>query len=351
MISEFKTALTFKNKTNIRFLENNLVEFSNPLEMKKYKTSKEDLLELISQIENNSLEEEISNKLVDLNILEYEGEESCTSLIKHWDKRNWDESLNYYCWTRGIKFIDEGDNYQSKRKETIDMYLKEDGLPLSPKSSTDRSIKLIKGQAHDTNKSLGEVLLKRTTVEKFINKKILFKTFSEFLYYSMKDIRNERKELGNSVDKLDLLNGLSYAFDFYIVSFDVEGIEQGIYFYDVREHSLELKSKGDFRGKVQEALIGQMSPLTSAFALIITVDYRRKQWRYRHNRELRNVYINSGQVCQKMVLGATQFDLYCNLTPAGRDGFYNQLLELDSRFEQVIYTINIGYANKGRDKI
>ena len=90
MISEFKTALTFKNKTNIRFLENNLVEFSNPLEMKKYKTSKEDLLELISQIENNSLEEEISNKLVDLNILEYEGEESCTSLIKQWDKRNWE---------------------------------------------------------------------------------------------------------------------------------------------------------------------------------------------------------------------------------------------------------------------
>ncbi|MCG3231261.1 SagB/ThcOx family dehydrogenase [Bacillus subtilis] len=349
MISGYKTAPAFKDKTNIRFLEGNLVEISNPLERKNYKISKEDLLELIYQIENKSLKEEMSNKLVDLNILEHERIEPCTILIKHWDKRNWSESLNYYCWTRGIKFIDEGDNYQSKRIETIDMYLKKDGFPLSPKRSTSRSISLIKGQSHNKNKNLGEVLLKRTTVEKFINKKIPFEKFSEFLYSSMKDIRNERKELEKSVDKLDFLKGLSYAFDFYIMIFDVEGIEQGIYFYDVYEHSLELKSKGDYRGKVQEALIGQISPLTSAFALVITVDYRRKQWRYRHNRELRNVYINSGQVCQKILLGATQYDFFCNLTPAGRDRLYTQLLELDSRFEQVVYTINLGYVNKGRD--
>ncbi|GAC44502.1 nitroreductase family protein [Paenibacillus popilliae] len=81
--------------------------------------------------------------------------------------------------------------------------------------------------------------------------------------------------------------------------------------------------------------------------IIISVNYTRKQWRYRHERELRNTYITSAQICQKFLLAATKNNLFCNVTPANRDRKIIQLLSLDHLQEQVLYTINVGYQTGG----
>ncbi len=328
--------------------EEGKVEILNPFTQKRLKIKKNYMLEVIHQIETGSLNTEIKNELEKFELIKENGvNPQSEALINHWKKRNWSFSLDYYNWTRDIEYEDTGINYNDKRKETLDLYINEEGLPPEPRvlDTTKETVYLSKKfNVEKTQLSFGEVLLRRSTVEQFSLQSIPFINFSKIMLEAFEGLKLEREKVSSSTDTIDLLKGLGYPFDFFVAIFNVEGIRPGVYFYDVKLHALELIKTGEFRKEVQEILIGQSSPETSAFTLFISVNYSRKQWRYRHERELRNTYLNSAQICQRFLLTATYNNLFCNLTPANRDRKMADLLELNDLEEQILYTVNAGFS-------
>ncbi|RFA31980.1 hypothetical protein CAI16_19315 [Virgibacillus dokdonensis] len=324
------------------------IELTNSLIKKRLKIDKNSMIDAIIQLEHNSPNKGVIDELEKYNLLCKSPEESLDNNehINHWNDRNWELSLNYYCWTRDISFVDNGKEYNRKREEVLQEFLNEEDIPKKKEINILKKIHLPKFEAEqDKTYSLGEVLLRRTNVQTFKDIEMKKNTFNRIIYNAFSNMKKEANNVDYDKDILNLLRGLGYPFNVYLLIFNVEGLEPGIYHYNIQDHSLGLIDKGDFRKDLQKVLIGQSAPLTSSFALLLTVDYRQKQWRYRHERELRNTYLASAQITQQFILSATENDAFCNLTPASQDRYASQLLKLDDKYEQLLYTVNVGLSH------
>jgi len=122
----------------------------------------------------------------------------------------------------------------------------------------------------------------------------------------------------------------------------VDGVEPGIYHYDIQMHQLRLIMSGDFRDKYVQMCIGQSRPHSSSCAFILTADWQRFMYRYRHPRAYRTLLINTAELAHKYVLLATAFKLGTFLTPAFRDEIAEGLLGVDGLVEAPLYTVAVG---------
>jgi SagB-type dehydrogenase family enzyme len=139
------------------------------------------------------------------------------------------------------------------------------------------------------------------------------------------------------------------AFDFHLVVFSVAGLEPGIYRYRVAEHDLVHQSHDELRARMRSVLIGMKAPQTASWTLLVSADFAQYQWRYRHERALRHIYMASGRIAQRVLLVGHAYGLGTLPTPATRDFPTIELLQLDPTRQAPIYTLTMGRqrARKG----
>lgn len=190
--------------------------------------------------------------------------------------------------------------------------------------------------------TMGEVLWRRCSSHRMVPRPLPQDKLSAILASGCAQIRIPRNQPAHG-DRPDYgyLVGLDRVYDIFILAFDVSGLESGIYFYDLRNDRIELIRQGEFRQEAQRCLIGQAASLTSGAALFLTTDFRRIQYVYRHDRVIRNTFINAGRIMQALVLQATAFDLHTSITPAVNDRVACELLKLDPGESQVLYTLSL----------
>ena len=145
-----------------------------------------------------------------------------------------------------------------------------------------------------------------------------------------------------AADIRNLLQGCGCAFDPYIAVFNVENVESGIYYYSVSTERLSMLKLRDFRAAVCNSLIGHEQAFNAACTIFLVVDFPRFQWRYRHERALRNLYADVGRMAQYFILISTTFDVRNHITPAVNDDELGKLLSLDLETKQVFYSITLG---------
>lgn len=88
--------------------------------------------------------------------------------------------------------------------------------------------------------------------------------------------------------------------------------------------------------------MGQNVFENASLSLFYSVNFLRYQWRYRHERALRNLYIESGRLMQKTIVIAEYLDAGSFITPALKDHKLASLLNLDTVDEVVLYSQTIG---------
>jgi nitroreductase len=77
------------------------------------------------------------------------------------------------------------------------------------------------------------------------------------------------------------------------------------------------------------------------------VDVSQYQWRYRHERALRNLYIESGNLFQRVLVVATALRLSGLPTPAFSDETVAALLNLNSVRQFPVYSLTFGMDPRG----
>jgi SagB-type dehydrogenase family enzyme len=265
----------------------------------------------------------------------------------HWNERNWSWSLPYYLFSRGVRFADADDDGSWTVRRAILTEYAQHSSPPTPTACTGNRLPLPR-PAPDSERSagLGEVLSRRRSMLRPPQRALELDDFGHLLWTGLHRVRHslaiaER----HSKDIASVLISLGSAFDFYVVAYDVTSLSPGVYRYLPLGHHLvcvrSIPDATQLRRDMRQVLIGQPAPLTAAATLAIVVDFERYQWRYRHERALRLLYVAAGQIMGHLVVAATACQKRTQLTPAADDYTACGLFELDPARHQLLYSLNL----------
>jgi SagB-type dehydrogenase family enzyme len=139
--------------------------------------------------------------------------------------------------------------------------------------------------------------------------------------------------------------GALYPMETYLVVNRVQGLEPGIYHYEIESHSLARLKKGDFRDAVTRAALDQETMGAADIVFIWSAIFAKSKWKYRE-RAYRYIYIEAGHIAQNLALAATALGLGSCPVGAFIDDEMNNMLGLDGINESVIYTNALGRSGK-----
>jgi len=132
-----------------------------------------------------------------------------------------------------------------------------------------------------------------------------------------------------------------YPIEVYPVVNSVMNLQEGLYHYDIQNHSIELLKEGDFREKVAEGCLDQNMAHNSAVNFIWTAVIGRSQWKYLQ-RCYRYIYLDAGHIGQNFYLVAEALKLGACTIGAIYDDELNNFLEIDGKNETTIYVGVVG---------
>ncbi len=186
-----------------------------------------------------------------------------------------------------------------------------------------------------------KVILNRKSTRKFSDEPISKKGLS-YLLYGMSGLTRIYPQ--HAFRTTPSAGGL-YPIEIYPAINNVDDIKQGIYHYNVFEHSLECLKEGDFKEKVAEGCLGQKIAYISGVNFIWTALIERSKWKYLQ-RCYRYIYLDCGHIGQNFYLVAEALDLGACTVGALFDDELNNLLDIDGKNETVIYVGAVGKKYK-----
>ncbi len=135
--------------------------------------------------------------------------------------------------------------------------------------------------------------------------------------------------------------GALYPVETYLAVHRVDGVEPGIWHFQVPDFSLELLQAGDFRHSLVEAGLSQGFLGAAGAVFIWTGVLNRAMWKYRE-RAIRYLFLDAGHICQNLMLAATALNL--GVCPVGAffDGEVERLLQVDGVEEAALYLAAVG---------
>jgi SagB-type dehydrogenase family enzyme len=186
--------------------------------------------------------------------------------------------------------------------------------------------------------SIVEVLKARRSVRSFSPKPLSLVDLAFLLWASTGVQRTERGYEFRTVPSA----GALYPIETYLGVNDVEGLEKGLYHYNIEAHALETLKAGDVGEKLARAALEQKGCAEAPVVMIWTAVFARSAWKYAQ-RAYRYVYLEAGHIAQNLALAATCVGLGSCQIGAFFDDEVNQILGVDGVEESVIYLSVIGY--------
>lgn len=140
----------------------------------------------------------------------------------------------------------------------------------------------------------------------------------------------------------DVLRSFGCWLELGVAVYAVQGLEPGQYRFDISASRLKLMRPENLREKVSELIWRQPAPLSAAYTIALFVDFAQARWRYRHQRALRNIFIELGRVGQHLINAGTAegFGSFC--TPAIHETAFAQMFGVDPMQLYPAYTITQG---------
>jgi SagB-type dehydrogenase family enzyme len=137
--------------------------------------------------------------------------------------------------------------------------------------------------------------------------------------------------------------GATYPLELYIVvgRNSVDKLRDGVYYYSIEEHSLQLISEGDKRVELSGACLGQDFINEAPVSLVIAAKFNRTTGHYGTRGE-RYVYMEAGHASQNTYLAVTNLGLATVEVGAFIDDSVKRVLNLDKDCTPLI-VMPVGY--------
>ena len=317
----------------------NWLELCSPLKDKRVAVERDALASLI--LDAPGLEH-VRDSLVRHGLLEDTHQEDSLArrdirmAIRHWQERGWSSGIDWYLWSRRHTFTDDGANPNLARRSTMVEYLKVAPCPTPPQAQQrTRSLTSL-----SSSSPLGATLMARRSQGEFVARSITLEQLSHVLTVGTSRMRAARSSI--SSDPLNLLSSHGCAFDVHVLVYDVTGLRAGRYFFEPERQLLETRRLGRFCERANDIFGGQPDQQFASALVLLAASFERYHWRYRHERALRNLYVDAGRVMNRLALSATSLGLQTGLTPLLRDSDARALLGLADEDAAVVHSLTLG---------
>ena len=132
--------------------------------------------------------------------------------------------------------------------------------------------------------------------------------------------------------------GARFPIELYLVAFNVDSIERGVYHYNIKEGKLELLWEKDLRDRRRELISPYLE--NSAATIIFTSVISRSEVKYGH-KSYPFSFIEAGHMGQNILLTATEWEIGACPVSGFVDDTIIEMLDL-TEGEIPIYTISLG---------
>jgi SagB-type dehydrogenase family enzyme len=192
--------------------------------------------------------------------------------------------------------------------------------------------------------SFDETLLRRRSVREYSDESLTLPEIAKILYFSYGVTGYLQSEAFHNIIQLVRAapsGGALYPVEMYLASFNVEGLDPGIYHYNVKGHLLETLKRGDLKPEIIQA--STYSEIVSPCSAIIflTAIFDRNQIKY-GERGYRFILLDTGHVAENIYLVATSLNLGAVCMAGFFDEEINGLLGLDGFNETFLYSCALG---------
>ena len=184
--------------------------------------------------------------------------------------------------------------------------------------------------------SIEEAIESRRSVRTFEKKPVTIEELSQILWAGQGEINEAGKRTAPSA-------GATYPIELYVVVTNVNGLKQGIYYYNYEANSLKILKKGKFARQIRKAALDQESVENASLNIIVSAQFSRTESRY-GSRAKRYVFMECGHVGQNIQLQATAIGLGSVIVGAFRD---DEIKEAIGIKEDVLYVIPVGRYKSG----
>jgi SagB-type dehydrogenase family enzyme len=200
----------------------------------------------------------------------------------------------------------------------------------------------------DTARSrrLREITLRRRSVRKFTGETISLNNVAHILFNSYGTTGRMTLSFGIEQDARAVPSGGAlYPLELYFAAHKVDGLEPGIYHYNVEGHSLELVRQGQFSAEFGRALFYEDMFKNVAGTLVITAVPRRSSLKY-GERSYRFINLEAGHVGQAACLTSCALDIGCVMLGGFYDDDVDDLIGVDGVNEMTLYTCAFGRVER-----
>jgi len=255
-----------------------------------------------------------------------------------WDENGWSDALPFYLATLDQHFEDTNADYRSAQLEILEQYSQAEPIPVEELPEDLPWTKL------ETPPSVGpgraEILRRRRTTLVPDRSKLAKEELGDILWEGSRKLAEFRTpEI--ATDPQNALTNFGPSLDVFVVVFDVQGLEAGLYRYDMSAHALGLLKDGDFRSTMRRVIVGQPATITASVSVLYVSDIRRHQWRYRHERALRGLWLDTAKVANELLWSLAARNIVPHMTPAINDFVANEFLNIgDGLDHEVVYSIS-----------
>jgi SagB-type dehydrogenase family enzyme len=235
-----------------------------------------------------------------------------------------------------------GDRYQEETKYERDRmpggFLDWDRKPEQFKQYPDaRQVIKLPDPATDGGKGLWQVLSQRRSQRDFRASALALAELSQLVFAT----QGVTAKAGEYVLRAAPSAGALYPIETYIAVNRVEGLDLGLYHFNIVKYSLELIKQGDVSPGLSTAALGQTMVMESAAVFIWTAVIARSKWKYRE-RAYRYIYMDAGHIGENLYLASVALDLGCCTIGAFFDEEVNDLIGIDGITETAIYMGAVG---------
>ncbi|HOL21790.1 MAG TPA: SagB/ThcOx family dehydrogenase [bacterium] len=179
--------------------------------------------------------------------------------------------------------------------------------------------------------SIEEALKKRRSIREYKSEPLTLKELSQLLWAADGRTADWGGRTAPSA-------GATYPLEIYVVAGNVEGINPGLYHYDIETHSLVLVKEGDIRAELSRASLNQSSIKNAPVVIVISGVFERTTGRY-GERGKRYVFMEVGHCGQNIHLQAEALGLGAVMVGAFDDEKVKKVLGIK---EDVFYLCPVG---------
>jgi SagB-type dehydrogenase family enzyme len=180
------------------------------------------------------------------------------------------------------------------------------------------------------------VIASRRSIRRYTGEAVSLHTLARLLYFSYG--RTDQHRYYRAVAS----GGALFPLELYAVAVHVDGLEPGVYHYNVEQHALDVVSRGDRLAAFKPCVWFEDIQIDDAAVLFfITAVFERSTLKYK-DRGYRMILMEAGEAAQNLALAAEAMGLGACLVGGFHDDTVSKLLEIDGYDEAPLLPIVVG---------